>query len=97
MKPLFQNEQMSLFDLIPVENGATSCFTGKIERLEKLTDMMKRLVPDGEFFVYVGKHPLVLRKTKLRREEIPEGHEFCHYTVGDTVYAGIFVGSDNDE
>lgn len=53
---------------------------------------MKKLVPDGEFFIYVGKHPLVMRKTKLKREEIQKGHEFYHYMVGDAVYAGIFVG-----
>lgn len=87
-------EQLSLFDLVKIENGATSCFTGKTEPLESMTDLMKKLVPDGEFFVYVGAHPMVLRRTKLKREEIPEGHEFYHYTVGEKIYAGIFVGPE---
>lgn len=97
MKLTFQNEQMSLFDLQEVKNGATSCFTGRTEPLESMTDQIKKLVPDGEFFVYVGIHPLVLRRTKLKRDEIPEGHEFYHYMVGGTVYAGIFVGADDTE
>lgn len=84
--------QLCLFDLVEVEDGAKSCFTGRTEKKEKLTELMKKLVPDGEFFIYVGKHPLVMRKTKLKREEIQKGHEFYHYMVGDAVYAGIFVG-----
>ena len=97
MNMAFQNEQISLFDLLEVKNGATSCFTGRTEPLESMTDQMNKLVPEGEFLGYVGVQPLILRRTKLKRDEIPEGHEFYHYMVGGTVYAGIFVGADDTE
>ena len=58
---------------------------------------MKQLVPDGESVVMVGTHPLVMRKTKLAVDEVPEGHQFYHYLIDGAVYAGIFVGKENAE
>ena len=54
-------------------------------------------VPDGEYVVMVGTHPLVMRKTKLAVDEVPEGHQFYHYLIDGAVYAGIFVGKENAE
>ena len=45
----------------------------------------------------VGTHPLVMRKTKLTADEVPEGHQFYHYLIDGAVYAGIFVGKENAE
>lgn len=54
-------------------------------------------MPDGEYVVMVGTHPLVMRKTKLAVDEVPEGHQFYHYLIDGAVYAGIFVGKENAE
>ena len=55
------------------------------------------LLPDGEYVVMVGTHPLVMRKTTLTADEVPEGHQFYHYLIDGAVYAGIFVGKENAE
>lgn len=49
------------------------------------------------YVVMVGTHPLVMRKTTLTADEIPEGHQFYHYLIDGAVYAGIFVGKENAE
>lgn len=84
--------QLCLFDLVEVEGRGKVLFHRKDREEGEAHGADEELVPDGEFFIYVGKHPLVMRKTKLKREEIQKGHEFYHYMVGDAVYAGIFVG-----
>ena len=38
-------------------------------------------------------HVLVLRPTKLDREGVPKGLEFCHYFIEGPVYSGIFIGT----
>ena len=54
------------------------------------------MVPDGEYVVDVGEHPLVLRPAGLQEEEVEPGHHYRHYLIGDRVYAGIFVGRYDD-
>lgn len=34
----------------------------------------------------VGTHPLVMRKTTLTADEVPEGHQFYHYLIDGAVY-----------
>ena len=89
------DEQISLFDLISGGDFAVSCFDGRKTLVEPVTDFMKKLVPDGKFFVWVGGHQLVLRESKAGRSSIQKGHEFYHYEVGGKIYSGIFVGRDN--
>lgn len=88
-------EQLSLFDLCTVpEEEATSCWNGAKIAARKLEGWMRRLVPDGEYVVDIGGHDCVLRPTKLSAADIPQGHEFYHYLIGQKLYAGIFVGRD---
>lgn len=87
-------EQLSLLsEDTPEEAEAIRCMDGKYVLAVVLDSRMKRLVPNGEYVVMVGVHPLVLRPVKFRAEEIPEGHHYYHYLIGGRVYAGIFVGS----
>lgn len=93
----FQKEPWEQLSLFPREISGTlaiSLFDGDEYGAKEPTVQMKKLVPDGEYFVMVGVHPLVLRATKLKCEEVPDGHQFYHFQIGDTVYAGIFVGEE---
>lgn len=87
-------EQLSLFAREVAGVPAVSLFDGEEYGAEEPAAWMKKLVPDGEYFVMVGIHPLVLRATDLRCEDVQEGHRFYHYQIGGTVYAGIFVGKE---
>lgn len=93
---MFDCEQLSLFGPRLTGTVAVSLFTNRRCDAEKLELWMNKLVPDGKYFVMVGNHPLVLRATTMKREDVPNGHQFYHYQVGDTVYAGIFVGKEVD-
>lgn len=88
--------QLSLFDTPPAVGGVSATCLREYDREKKSAEIpspqMKRLVPDGEYVVYIGGHPLVLRPTDLKPEEVPEGHRFYHYLVGGRVYSGVFVG-----
>lgn len=91
-------EQMTLFASLPITGTpAISLFDHTTHSSEKPSEWMKQLVPDGEYVVMVGTHPLVMRKTKLAVDEVPEGHQFYHYLIDGAVYAGIFVGKENTE
>ena len=91
-------EQMTFFAPLPITGApAISLFDHTTHSSEKPSEWMKQLVPDGEYVVMVGTHPLVMRKTKLAVDEVPEGHQFYHYLIDGAVYAGIFVGKENAE
>lgn len=91
-------EQTTLFAPPPITGTpAISLFDNTTHSSEQPSEWMKRLVPDGEYVVMVGTHPLVMRKTKLAVDEVPEGHQFYHYLIDGAVYAGIFVGKENAE
>lgn len=91
-------EQTTLFAPPPITGTpAISLFDRTTHSSEKPSEWMKQLVPDGEYVVMVGSHPLVMRKTKLTADEVPEGHQFYHYLIDGAVYAGIFVGKENTE
>ena len=84
-------EQTTLFAPPPITGTpAISLFDNTTHSSEQPSEWMKRLVPDGEYVVMVGTHPLVMRKTKL-------AVEFYHYLIDGAVYAGIFVGKENAE
>ena len=91
-------EQMTFLTPLPITGTpAISLFDHTTHSSEKPSEWMKQLVPDGEYVVMVGTHPLVMRKTKLAVDEVPEGHQFYHYLIDGAVYAGIFVGKENAE
>ena len=88
-------EQMTLFAPPPITGTpAISLFDNTVHSSSEVTEQMKQLVPDGEYVVMVGTHPLVMRKTKLTADEVPDGHQFYHYLIDGAVYAGIFVGTE---
>lgn len=87
--------QLSLFDAeIGGYPPAVSLFDQEESPTLPLENWMAQLVPDGEFLVMVGKYPCVLRRTKLKPEEVAKGAEFYHWIVEGAVYSGIFVGAD---
>ena len=91
-------EQMTFFAPLPITGTpAISLFDHTTHSSEKPSEWMKQLVPDSEYVVMVGTHPLVMRKTTLTADEVPEGHKFYHYLIDGAVYAGIFVGKENAE
>lgn len=87
-------EQISLFDLLPEGTVARCSMDGRTAPAYWPEPWMKRLVPNGEYFVRVGDHPLVLKPTRMQEEDIPEGHQYYHYTIGGQVYAGVYVGEE---
>ena len=85
--------QLSLFDnLLPDAVTAICCMDMMEVKAEKPEGWMLSLVPDGEYTVDVGGHPLVLRPTRLKAGSVPKGHEYYHYRIGERIYAGMFVG-----
>lgn len=84
--------QLSLFNTTDCK--AICCMDRKRVTATEPESWMKRLVPKGVYVVMVGIHPLVLYPTKLKADDIPEGHHYYHYLIGGTVYAGIFVGRE---
>lgn len=86
--------QLSFFNRDTAGTPATCLFDGSRCRAEPPTEWMKRLVPNGQYVVVVGEHPLVLQPTGLTENQVPEGHQFYHYQIGGIVYAGIFVGKE---
>ena len=81
-------EQMTFFAPLPITGTpAISLFDHTTHSSEK----------PSECVVMVGTHPLVMRKTTLTADEVPEGHQFYHYLIDGAVYAGIFVGKENAE
>lgn len=57
---------------------------------------MKRLVQGGEYVVQVAGHSLVLRPADCTADDVPAGHEYYHYTIGERLFSGVFVGRDKE-
>ena len=90
--------QLSLFDIINEHKDiAVCCWDDSRLHLQQAESWMKRLIPDGEYVVIPGDHPLVLKPTALTRADIPKGHEYYHYLIGNLVYAGTFIGGPHYE
>ena len=89
-------EQLSLFELAagPAVGPALAvcCMDGLTAKAEPSESWMRRLVPDGEYFVLVAGHPMVLRPAQRPAEGIPAGHDYYHYTIGERLFSGVFVG-----
>lgn len=85
-------KQLSLF--IAEDAVAVCCEDGKVLPARELEDWMSTLVPDGEYVIDIGNHPLVLRPTATAADKIATGHRYYHYMIGPQVYSGIFVGRE---
>ena len=55
---------------------------------------MQRLVQGGEYVVRVVGHSLVLRPAESTADAIPVGHSYYHYTIGERLFSGVFVGRE---
>lgn len=90
-------EQLSLFSLGNMTTSATCLFNMESREARKPDEWMSGLVPGGKYVVDIDSHPLVLRPVNLRENEVPAGHRFYHYLIGNQVYAGVFVGKSAAE
>lgn len=88
-------EQLSLFELAAGPALAVCCMDGRSFRAEPAESWMRRLVSGVEYFILVGGHQMALRPTQKPPDGIPAGHEYYHYSVGESLYTGIFVGRDS--
>lgn len=86
-------EQMSLFQQTDYQE-AISCETNGKYPTNQMEDWMRRLVPNGEYVIHIGKHPMVLKPTKISKELIPTGHRFYHFIIAGKVYSGVFLGTN---
>lgn len=89
-------EQLSMFTMSMEPTTAICCFGRGLASATPIETWMADFVPNGEYVIHVAGHPLVLRPAGITRKAIPKGHEFYHYLIGDKLYAGIFVGRDQE-
>lgn len=88
-------EQLSFFSLPAQPAVAVCCMDGRRFPAEPAEGWMQRLVSGAEYFILTGGHQMALRPTRKPSEGIPAGHEYYHYSVGENLYAGTFVGRDS--
>ena len=46
------------------------------------------------FTMLSAGHPMVLRPADGTEETIPDGHRYYHYTIGNRLFSGVFVGRE---
>jgi hypothetical protein len=91
-------EQLSFFSMLaPVLPAvAVCCMDGDRADAAPAENWMKRLVQGGEYVVQVAGHSLVLRPADGTADDVPAGHEYYHYTIGERLFSGVFVGRDKE-
>lgn len=91
-----QVEQLSLFAMLePMPPAmAVCCMDGARATAMPAESWMQRLVPGGEYAVQVADHSLVLRPADGTAESVPAGHRYYHYTIGERLFSGVFVGRE---
>ena len=91
---MIEVEQLSLFTILsPVPPAvAVCCMDGSRVDAAPAESWMQRLVQGGEYVVQVAGQPMVLRPADGTEETIPDGHRYYHYTIGNRLFSGVFVG-----
>lgn len=92
-------EQLSFFSMLAaptLPQVAVCCMDGTRADAEPAESWMKRLVQGGEYVVQVASHSLVLRPAESTVDAIPSGHSYYHYTIGERLFSGVFVGRDKE-
>lgn len=86
---MIEVEQLSLFTMLsPVPPAvAVCCMDGSRVDATPAESWMQRLVQGGD-----AGHPMVLRPADGTEETIPDGHRYYHYTIGNRLFSGVFVG-----
>ncbi len=89
-------EQLSLFSMLaPVPPAAAvSCMDGARLSAVPAESWMQRLVQGCEYVVKVAGHPMVLRQADGTADDVPAGHRYYHYTIGERLFSGVFVGRE---
>lgn len=89
-------EQLSLFTMLsPVPPAvAVCCMDGSRVDATPAESWMQRLVQGGEYVVQVASHPMVLRPADGTADDVPAGHRYYHYTIGERLFSGVFVGRE---
>lgn len=96
---VIDKNQISFFDILSSAEltepeVAISMFDGQEYTVFPLKEWMSRLLPEGEFYVLCGGHPLVLCRSE---ETAPLEMKYRYYTIGNKVYAATGVGKDDDD
>ena len=92
-------EQMSFFSMLAaptLPQVAVCCMDGTRAYAAPAESWMKRLVQGGEYVVQVAGHPMVLRPADGTADGVPAGNRYYHYTIGERLFSGVFVGRDKE-
>lgn len=91
-----QVEQLSFFTMLEQAPPAVAvcCMDGARVTVVPAESWMQRIVPGGEYAVQVAGHPLVLRPAEGPADGVPAGHRYYHYTIGERLFSGVFVGRE---
>ena len=89
-------EQLSFFSLPAQPAVAVCCMDGRGFPAEPAESWMKRLVNGTEYFILAGGRQMALRPTQKPSEGIPAGHRYYHYTIGERLFSGVFVGREKE-
>lgn len=87
-------EQLSFFSMLAAPTRpqvAVCCMDGNRADAAPAESWMKRLVQGGEYVVQVAGHPMVLRPADGTADDVPAGHRYYHYTIGERLFSGVFV------
>lgn len=87
-------EQLSFFSLPAQPTVAVCCMDGQRTTAAPAENWMSVLVHGGEYMVRVAGHPLVLKPVPGTPDSIQSGHEYYHYTIGERLFSGVFVGRE---
>lgn len=88
--------QLSLFDMMTAAPPAVAvcCMDGSRVDAVPAESWMQRLVQGGEYAVQVAGHSMVLRPANGPADGVPAGHRYYHYTIGERLFSGVFVGRE---
>lgn len=90
-------EQLSFFSMLSaptLPQVAVCCMDGTRADAAPAESWMQRLVQGGEYVVQVAGHSLVLRPADGTADDVPAGHRYYHYTIGERLFSGVFVGRE---
>lgn len=94
---MIEVEQLSFFSMLAaptLPQVAVCCMEGTRADAAPAEGWMKRLVQGGEYVVQVAGHSLVLRPANCPADDVPAGHRYYHYTIGERLFSGVFVGRE---
>ena len=92
-------EQLSFFSMLAaptLPQVAVCCMDSGSQTAAPAESWMKRLVQGGEYVVQAAGHSLVLRPADGTADDVPAGHRYYHYTIGERLFSGVFVGRDKE-